>query len=225
MKCWTVLLTFLTLLLLTRTDEELLSLEDPVFNFCRCNCADLTEFDIPDPPFATNSNCVRIKATGDFDSPGGYLFVQDTFGQDHTVFHDRWFTQNKRKHRWLSGGFWRIYYPWVNASGTGDGIPFVIQNILTREYLTVANTFELTTFRGVFAGFKLVQRSLWKPEMKRGGDGIVRWTFQNHRTGEWLLQHPSAIGNDWWKGRVFAHNRVLWDQFREGNLFWVHPCY
>lgn len=225
MKCCTVLLAIYSLLLplVTGGNDDVYP-EDIDYNFCKCNCDDLIPFEIKDPPFISSSNCVRIKANGDRANPGGYWFILDTFAHDHTVFHDLWFKKNKKQQRFLSGGFWRIYYPWINASHTSDNVPFVIQNILTREYVTSSTTYELQIFRWVYAAFKLTERALWKTEMKRDTEH-QRWTFQNHKTNEYLIQHQSAVGEHWWEGRIFAHDKKFWDKYREGNMFWVHPCF
>ncbi|XP_039442411.1 uncharacterized protein LOC120422912 [Culex pipiens pallens] len=193
-------------------------------DLCKCRCKDLATVVIEDL-FKSSANCVQIKAEGDAKNPGGYVFTMNNFDQNkHAVYHDYWFKKNKNKQRALDGSFWQIYYPWVNASATADNVPYVVQNILTTQFLTATvNTYQ-SNWKQVQTVKRLTQKGLWMFNSRKR-NGKTQWTLQNQKTNEFLLQHATAVGDHWWQGMILAHDKKKWDKFPEGNWFFIHPCY
>lgn len=195
--------------------------EDVRHNFCTCRCGAIVPVAVEDL-FKSSANCVRIKAEG---NTGGYLFSMDNFDNNrHDVFHDLWFKKNNKKHRALSGSFWRIYYPWVNASSTSDNVPYAVQNILTTQFLSVTGSIFQKNWKQVETSKTLTQSGMWMFTLKKT-NGRTIWSLQNQRTNEFLLQHEKAIGNHWWQGKIVAYDKKKWDKFPDGDWFFIHPCF
>uniref|UniRef100_A0A1Q3G051 Putative conserved secreted protein n=1 Tax=Culex tarsalis TaxID=7177 RepID=A0A1Q3G051_CULTA len=201
-----------------------ISEQDVQHNMCKCRCGDLTPL-VVDDLFKSSANCVRIKAEGDTKNPGGYLFTLDNFDTvKHHVYHDLWFKKNKNTHRALSGSFWRIYYPWVNASATADNIPYAVQNILTTQFLTAMRNVYKKNWNEVQTVPKLNQKGMWKFNSRKR-NGKTQWSLQNQQTNEYLIMHATDVAEQGWQGRILTHNKKKWDGFPEGEWFFIHPCY
>lgn len=168
-------------------------------NFCDCPCSRASEL-ILQPYFPTGSACVRLKNThewkdmylSDYMEDGGrmpYVDLTPYTGGPIPI----------HKHT----AYWKLYYPWKN--GTGQ-IPYVIQNILTLDFLVPTRQHTPNHFdRVVVAKPELTAKSLWT--FFTGG-GSVGLKIQNFVLKEYLQMDFVLRGKVRSDGRVFTNMKT-----------------
>uniref|UniRef100_A0A6E8P7Q7 Uncharacterized protein n=1 Tax=Aedes aegypti TaxID=7159 RepID=A0A6E8P7Q7_AEDAE len=171
-------------------------------NFCDCPCSRAAVL-VVQPYFETGAACVRMKSTENYGTlylgnkmeDGGHLAYVDKYRPPSGTL----VSTLRIKHT----AYWKLYYPWKN--GTGD-VPYVIQNILTLEFLVPTRKHRPNQFdRVVVAKPELTAKSLWYFII--GGGGLAT-KIRNYVLNELLQADEILVGDTKYEGRVFTDTKT-----------------